>query len=339
MPTYGFDETVDQVAMAKLARFGGADYDIDGPGDWLVSAVAGQARTIMVAAGTGYGCFILDELIPAKTIQLDPITSGKRWDLIARRRTWSSSGGGTSDFVNVTGVAAADPTAVIPIARRRGPGTTNGDDQPLALVQLAAGLDLPQQIIDLRPRPTKIITVTTLLALPDAGLGAWARVAGVDYHREYDSAGNLQWVAPNVSTQTVTKDVSAPQAGFVIDSGFVNRCVVDNTGKDVTYEVEFRRSGAALSFGTSGALSDIFIAKLTGPAPDANLGYFSVPVTFRAQGGSSTSQTSGVHCHGYLTPDGNLYLESGIPSGFIAQQAKAGADVWSLQATIRFRKA
>lgn len=337
MPTYGFDGSVDEVAMAKIARYAGADYAVADASSWRVSAVAGQDRTVQIAAGTGYGHFILDEDTPTTMKQAPVLASGKRWDLVARRRVWTPPGG-TSDFTIVAGVAAADPQPAIPAARLHGAGAS--DDQLLALVQFVAGQPTPAQIIDLRSFPSMVLTATSLLALVDAKLGAEAIVGGVRYHRELDGAGNPVWVSPKTSAQTVKTNTTTPATGFVLDTGFVNRCIIDPTGKDVHYDVELRRTGTSIGFGGSGAVTDVKVATLTGGVlPDANLGFYSVPVTFRARGGGSSSSTSGVYCHGYLTPGGDLYLEAGIPDGFVSKQSTAGSEAWSLQAHIAFRKA
>ncbi len=239
-------------------------------------------------------------------------------------------------------MAVADPAPSIPTGRLRGPGVQ--DDQLLALVQVIAGQSPVGQIIDLRMWPTMVYNTANLLALTDAKLGAEALVGGVRYHRELDTAGNPQWVSPSTSTQTVTTTgMVTPFTGgsgapsWVVDSGFVNRCFVDPTGKDVVYEVELRCINNPVSIGSSGALTDVQVATLNGPLPDANLGNWAVPVTFRAIGGASTSQSSGIFAHGYLTPAGKLFIDSGIPGSYIVKQATAGN--WSVQARIAFRKA
>lgn len=120
-----------------------ASYGVRSALDWKVTAVAGQDRTVAIAAGRGYGHGVTDKTIANDTIQLDTISSGSRWDLIACRRDWTPTSG-VSQFVKVNGGA----TAVIPGGRLLAPGEI--DDQPIALVQVTSGQTQPTSIIDLR---------------------------------------------------------------------------------------------------------------------------------------------------------------------------------------------
>lgn len=120
-----------------------AKYGVRSPLDWKVTAVAGADRTVSISAGKGFGHGVTDATAANDTIQLDTISSGSRWDLIAVRRDWTPTAG-ESRFVKVNGGA----TAVIPGGRMVGPG--NIDDQPIALVQVTAGQTQPTSIIDLR---------------------------------------------------------------------------------------------------------------------------------------------------------------------------------------------
>lgn len=144
----GYDTTTTtpytEVAWANAhPSIGLATYGVRSPGDWKVSAVSGQDRTVSIAAGRGFGYGVTDKAVANDTIQLDSILSGSRWDLVAVRRDWTPTAG-VSKFVKVNGGA----TAVIPGGRQAGPG--NIDDQPLALVQVTAGQTQPSSIIDLR---------------------------------------------------------------------------------------------------------------------------------------------------------------------------------------------
>lgn len=125
-------------------RLGVPAYGVAGSSDWLVSAVAGQDRTVSIAAGSGFGHGVADTSDANETIQLDTISSGSRWDLIAMRRDWQPAAGGPSAFVKVTGTG----TKQLPAGRLNDPGVQ--DDQPLALVQVSAGQTQPTAIVDLR---------------------------------------------------------------------------------------------------------------------------------------------------------------------------------------------
>lgn len=122
---------------------GTATYGVRSALDWKVTAVAGQDRTVSIAAGRGFGCGVTDKTVANDTIQLDTITSGSRWDLIVCRRDWTPTAG-VSSFQKVNGGA----TATIPGGRNSNPGGI--DDQPIALVQVTAGQTQPTAIIDLR---------------------------------------------------------------------------------------------------------------------------------------------------------------------------------------------
>jgi len=130
----GWADTHPSIGLAK--------YGVRSPGDWKVTAVASQDRTVAIAAGRGFGHGVTDKTFAIETIQLNPITSGSRWDLIACRRDWTTTG--VSSFAKVNGGAAA----VIPGGRNSNAGGI--DDQPLALVQVTANQAQPTAIIDLR---------------------------------------------------------------------------------------------------------------------------------------------------------------------------------------------
>jgi hypothetical protein len=140
----GYDGIVNEAQWAEMIKkIGHADYGVVGVGDLKVTTVAGVDRTVSVAAGKGWGHGVFDTNSANITIQLDIVTTGFRWDLIALRRDWSPAGG-TTTVVKVNGTS----TQTIPAGRLKGPGTL--DDQPLALVQMSAGQTSPTAIVDLR---------------------------------------------------------------------------------------------------------------------------------------------------------------------------------------------
>lgn len=146
--SHGYDTTtVNPYTEAAWAdahpSIGLAKYGVRSPLHWKVTAVAGQDRTVSIAAGEGFGCGVTDKTVDNETIQLDTIGSGSRWDLIAVRRDWTPTGG-QSQFVKVNGGS----TKTIPGGRQTGAG--NIDEQPVALVQVTAGQTQPTAIVDLR---------------------------------------------------------------------------------------------------------------------------------------------------------------------------------------------
>lgn len=146
--SHGYDTTTvnpyTETAWADaFPSIGTAKYGVRSPLHWKVTAVAGQDRTVSIGAGEGFGCGVTDKTVDNETIQLDTISSGSRWDLIAVRRDWTPTGG-ESKFVKVNGGS----TKTIPGGRQTGPG--NIDEQPIALVQVTAGQTQPTAIVDLR---------------------------------------------------------------------------------------------------------------------------------------------------------------------------------------------
>jgi hypothetical protein len=171
---------------------GSATYGVRSPGHWKVSAVAGQDRTVSIAAGKGFGHGVTDETVLNDTIQLDTISSGSRWDLIAVRRDWTPTSG-ESKFVKVNGGA----TAVVPGGRLYGPG--NIDDQPLALVQVTAGQTQPTGFIDLRTWAGDgggLIAAHDLVRSFLNQTGTRLHIDGVDWIRRSGANDTPEWVSP-----------------------------------------------------------------------------------------------------------------------------------------------
>lgn len=167
-----------------------ATYGVRSPGDWKVTAVAGQDRTVSIAAGRGFGCGVTDLTYTNDTLQLDTIASGSRWDLIAVRRDWTPTAG-VSKFVKVNGGA----TAVIPGGRNSNPGGI--DDQPIALVQVTAGQTQPTSIIDLRTWSGDgggIVAAHDLVRSFLNKTGTRLNINGVDWLRRSGANDTPEWV-------------------------------------------------------------------------------------------------------------------------------------------------
>lgn len=167
-----------------------ASYGVRSATDWKVTAVAGQDRTVSIASGRGYGHGVTDKTVANDTIQLDTITSGSRWDLIACRRDWTPTAG-VSQFVKVNGGA----TAVIPGGRLSAPGEI--DDQPIALVQVTSGQTQPTQIIDLRTWAGDgggVIASHDLVRSYMDGVGTRLNINGTDWIRRVGANDTPEWV-------------------------------------------------------------------------------------------------------------------------------------------------
>lgn len=189
-----FYDTVPGVGITETEwaqnRFGGPAYGVKGAADWKVTAVAGQDRTISISAGSGFGHGVSDTSDANETIQLDPISSGTRWDLIAMRRDWQPAAGGPSAFVKVSGSSAKK----IPANRVSNPGVQ--DDQPLFLVQVTAGKTEPTGFVDLRCWSANGgIIIADKLALDYLAVpGARVLLGGTEYrYMPADSLGNFAW--------------------------------------------------------------------------------------------------------------------------------------------------
>lgn len=141
----GYDGTVDEVQFASMIpKAGASEYGVDLSGDFAVSAVAGQDRTISVAPGKAWGHSVVDAMDINDTRALTAPGSGSRYDMIVIRRDWQPPGGATTIEVIEGGA-----TKVSLPARNTGQMGVI-DDQPIALVRVDAGSTTIGEIIDLR---------------------------------------------------------------------------------------------------------------------------------------------------------------------------------------------
>jgi hypothetical protein len=139
----GYDGTVDEVQFAQMIpKVGTTEYGVSDRGEFRVTAVAGQDRTLNISDGTAWGMGVFDVSDSNITVQLDIVTSGSRWDLIVLHRDWQPPGGNTSIKVIKGGSKMVIPT------RKTSPGIE--DDQPIALVRVQAGSTGIAEIVDLR---------------------------------------------------------------------------------------------------------------------------------------------------------------------------------------------
>jgi hypothetical protein len=188
--------------------------------DWKVTPVAGQDRTVSIAAGWGFGHGVTDSTYANDTIQLDTISSGSRWDLIAVRRDWTPTAGVTK-FVKVNGGA----TAVIPGGRQANPGGI--DDQPIALVQVTAGQTQPTSIIDLRTWAGDgggLVGAHDLIRTFLNKTGTRIFINGIDWVRRVGANDSPEWVnageAGKVSLYGVSGRTSPPEGTqFLVQTG------------------------------------------------------------------------------------------------------------------------
>ncbi|HVH54481.1 MAG TPA: hypothetical protein VNA32_10180, partial [Actinomycetota bacterium] len=171
-----------------------AEYGVLGDGDFKVTAVTGADRTVSIATGSAWGKGVFDTNSANITIQLDTISTGTRWDLIAIHRNWSGAGG-TTTVIKINGSSSK----AIP-ARSTDPG--NLDDQPLALVQVTAGQTQPTAIVDLRvwagnggSHASDVLALNYLTRL-----GAQVTIAGEEWGYLHNPAGTPAWAKLNSPT-------------------------------------------------------------------------------------------------------------------------------------------
>lgn len=215
---------------------GSSTYGVLGGSDWKVTAVAGQDRTVSIAAGFGWGHGVTDETAANETIQLDTIGSGSRWDLIAVRRDWTPTAGVTQ-FIKVNGGSSK----AIPGGRLSGSGAI--DDQPLALVQVTAGQTQPTAIVDLRSwaRNGGMVAKDELVKgyLNDLGTEVfingveWRYVPGANDVPEWVTSGAVTTYAPTgAAGWAITGDITSEPAG---------------TKRRITVDITAKRTGGAFT--------------------------------------------------------------------------------------------
>lgn len=147
----GYDGSVQEGGWAKLSKFLGREYAVDGQNSFTLEIVQGSDRTVRLAPGSAYGRGVLDESDAYENLQLNSLTTGTRWDTIVLRRNWQSPDpGGSSSLVALPGTQAkAVASAGAGLANlQTQPGVM--DDQILYVVQVTAGQQLPTAVWDLR---------------------------------------------------------------------------------------------------------------------------------------------------------------------------------------------
>ena len=187
----GYDGAVSESQWSEMIKkVGSSEYGVVGLADWKVTNVTAADRTIQIGPGKGWGHGVFDENTATVQVQLDPVASGTRWDLIAMRRDWTGVGG-SSTFVKVNGTSAKE----IPVGRTKGPGVI--DDQPIALVQVTAGQTNVTAILDLRVWSSNggMTTVNDLALtyLDSLGTSVRTTVNGKPFHRIVGWDGNPMW--------------------------------------------------------------------------------------------------------------------------------------------------
>jgi hypothetical protein len=340
LSSVGFDGTLSEQDWATMASLTGAQYAVRLAGDFQVSVHAGSTLTVDIAAGTAFGRGVTVVNTAQISIALDSVTSGARWDAIVIRRNWTTN---TVTVEKITGTA----TRAVPAGRNNSPGTL--DDQVIALVQSTFGQTLPTAVIDMRVFPSKVLTVSDLLAITNPAVGMEAVVLGggtkqdTRWRYQLDPTGNAGWARDDSDqlSRTLTSNVSlftqsamiTTAAGWTAGS-LSNRALVDRNM--VSIDIELRLTGARIVADANGNFPDQTIATINSAfAPDQQ-----VPFTFLYFGGGSTAPTTfspfgGI---GYLNPSGNVGIYAGAPNIYINSRSSTDLTA-SVRANVTFMKA
>lgn len=177
----GYDGTVLEDDWAVMASLAGAKYAVADEASFKVTIGGIGDRAVTVAAGSAFGCGILDVNDASINKTSSSVSSGSRWDTVCLARNWSGTGG-TSTVVVREGTASKALAAGVLTT----PGTT--DDQPLALIRCQNGQTDVQEVVDLRSTTGKIHTLATAAGLgihvPRPGAWAFALDTGHLWHAE-----------------------------------------------------------------------------------------------------------------------------------------------------------
>lgn len=282
----GYDGSVDEVQMAGMVpKTGASEYGVAGAGDFAVSAVAGQDRTVSIASGTGWGHFILDVSSANETRALAAPASGSRWDMICLHRDWQPVGGATTVKV----IQSGSTSTTLP-TRDNDPGVT--DDQPLALVRVDAGSTTIGDIIDLRcwGRNGGLTAKDTRALQYLTAIGTSVEINGTTWQRLLDSNDTPVWA--KTTRHDDTGWVSGVGAGGFGD-GYVECRRIGNTAEIV---ISIHRNGGTITVPSNGNLGNQHIA--TVPAG----------IEPKRWAKSLSSIGAGQMFTGYVDTDGKVYL-------------------------------
>lgn len=192
-----------EITDANLRRWAtsavGSMYGVDDFASWRVTPGSGD-RAVQIAPGSAFGLGVRDTSDVPTTLSLPSVSSGSRWDLIVGHRDWSASET-THDFIT------GSSTKAIPGRDSGLAGTT--DDQPLALVRVAAGQAAVQDIIDLRciPGDGGMVAFDPLARSYLSRVGTQVRIGDFIWTRNVDSLGNPTWTYVDVTPDTGWVDV------------------------------------------------------------------------------------------------------------------------------------
>lgn len=169
----------------------GSNYSVDGAGDFAVTRVPTGDRAVRVAAGTAWGWGILAVNSTDLTVTHP---AGSRWDTVVIRRNRDTK---QSTVIVLQGTTAK----AISSARRVFSGSSQIDDQPIALIQVNATSSVVGEIEDLRcwGSNSGLVATSPLVQSYLQAPGANLRIGGVEWSYE-PIEGTWQWVRTDGDT-------------------------------------------------------------------------------------------------------------------------------------------
>lgn len=254
----GYDGTVDEVQWASMvSKVGGYEYGVDGAGHFAVTQSAGT-RMISIAAGLAWGRGVMDISDAAAVIQLEAVTTGSRYDLIALRRTWGPANGGPTELVVIKGTS----TKAIPSGRKSNPGVI--DDQPLALVRVQAGAASIPEIVDLRVwgrNGGQLYAKDDLVRSYLTAIGTQINVNGIMRERVVAANNSAAWKIIGAEDLPLDRRTGSSvfTSGWGIATDFIES---ERIGRLISVRLAVMRTGGRITAGTNGNIENIHLGTL-----------------------------------------------------------------------------
>lgn len=310
---YGNTIVPDTSTAKWLPRAGMSHYGVAGWSDWRPTIGGAGNRAVTIAAGVGWGWNIVDTNSAPAVVNVPSVGSGQRYDLIVAHRDW---GTGTTTFAVVEGGSAK----VIP-PRDTNPGVE--DDQPIAVVRVAAGNNSVLELWDVRviPAPQGFAVDPMVLSYFDE-VGTSLRLPPWGSDREtvatrYMDGGVEKWGFASVEDTFWATSLSGIvySEHFALESMRIRRRQTRVTGRLSVRKLQLAGKTAAESTVTTGADG----------ALSSQLNMFWLPSLWRPddtfpvdiRGTESNNPFTGL-----IEPGGRVALTHGPPNRSIAPNAR-----------------
>lgn len=321
----GYERTIaPDVPWARMQHILGARYAVVGQADCRVTPLADGTREVSVGVGYAGGWGVLDQITAPVVVPVAPVTAGIGYSLIVLHRDWGSR---ESSIIAITAPGATLP-ATLP-ARATTPGVV--DDQPLALVALAANDTRPTIVYDLRAcGGPSVFNLDPGLANLPAWFGYLA-AEGVTVHcgnrAFYRRLGT--WIDLSVPARQLNPSGEAV-TGFA--RGGVTQQAIDDGSGGIDLYVELRQTTAdQIYFGTPRGHTrhrQIYAVR-AGMRPWADQ---PIDIEFREAG-------SIFGASGHIRTNGAVMIVSGPPAATVRRSTTQTATEWDLRFSTHYRKA